>query len=322
MFEICSLKYWYLLYKSKGNRIMKKINLILIGLSLMVISCGEGIVSIDPSKYEAKIVIDGYLYPNQQVDRIKITRNLPIGTNISKADLVIPDANVVITDENITSFPLTFNPDSSALYYYDASGNLNIQYGGQYRIDVQATIDGKVLQASSTTKTPLEGFGILESLSTSQISFSNIAQGGTLPRPVIYFNRSSQTDFYAFSILAMDADLNSFIYDVHPWGGNIERKDVEDNFDTFRKSHDTIFNTPMVADTTQWTVEWFHMWFMGRYRIIAYAGDENMKDFYLTQANVIETDGNLHEPEMNITGDGIGIFGSAIADTFYFELLP
>ena len=167
---------------------------------------------------------------------------------------------------------------------------------------------------------PLAGFRIFDSLSTSQISFSNISTGGTLPRPVIYFNRSDQTDFYAFSILAMDADLNSFIYDVHPWGGNIERKDVEENFDTFRKSNDTVFNTPMVSDTTQWTVEWFHLWFMGRYRIIAYAGDNNMKDHYLTHANVIEMDGNLHEPEMNISGDGIGVFGSAIADTFYFEL--
>jgi hypothetical protein len=160
-----------------------------------------------------------------------------------------------------------------------------------------------------------------DNISTNQISFSNVAQNGTLPRPVIFFNRSTGTDFYAFSILAMDADLNNFIYNVHPWGGNIEEEDVEENFDTFRKSHDTVFNTPTTADTTIWTVEWFHMWFMGRYRIIAYAGDKNMKDYYLTHANVVETDGNLHEPEMNITGDGIGIFGSAIADTFYFDLL-
>jgi len=300
---------------------MKLLNIVVLGLSLIIVSCGEGDVSIDPSKYEAKIVIDGYLYPNQLIDRIKITRNLPIGTNISKSDLAISDAMVEITDLNVTpnvTLPLRFNPDS--LYYYDDGNNITIQNGGQYRLVVQATIDGKALQASSTTKVPLAGFRIFDSLSTSQISFANISQNGTLPRPVIYFNRSDQTDFYAFSILAIDADLNSFIYDVHPWGGNIERKDVEENFDTFRKSNDTIFNTPMVADTSQWTVEWFHMWFMGRYRIIAYAGDNNMKDYYLTHANVVETDGNLHEPEMNITGDGIGIFGSAIADTFYFDL--
>ncbi len=63
------------------------------------------------------------------------------------------------------------------------------------------------------------------------------------------------------------------------------------------------------------------MWFYGQYRIIAYAGDENMKNYYLTHANVAEMDGNLHEPVFNIDGDGIGIFGSAIADTLYFTVL-
>jgi Domain of unknown function (DUF4249) len=302
---------------------MKKLNIIILGLTLLLMACGEGEVTIDQNKYEAKIVIDGYLYPNQQVDRIKITRNLPIGVNIARSELAISDAVVVITDLNVTpneSHSLSFNADS--LYYFDDGNNLVVQHGGEYRIEVQATIEGKVLEASSTTKVPLAGFRIFDSVSTSQISFTDISQSGTLPRPVIYFDRSDQTDFYAFSILAMDADTLSFIYDVHPWGGNIELKDVKENFDTFRKSHDTIFNTPIVADTTSWTVEWFHMWFMGRYRIIAYAGDNNMKDYYLTHANVVETDGNLHEPEMNITGDGIGIFGSAIADTFYFDLLP
>ena len=302
---------------------MKNLNIILLGLTLFLMACGEGEVTINQSKYEAKIVIDGYLYPNQHVDRIKITRNLPIGANISRSELAISDAVVVITDLNVTineSHTLNFNADS--LYYYYDGNNLTIQHGGEYRIDVQATIEGKALEASSTTKVPLAGFTIFDSVSTHQISFSNISPGGALPRPVIYFNRSDQTDFYAFSILAMDASLTTFIYNIHPWGGNIEQKDVEENFDTFRKSHDTIFNTPIVADTTEWTVEWFHMWFMGRYRVIAYAGDDNMKNYYLTHANVVEMDGNLHEPEMNITGDGIGIFGSAIADTFYFDLLP
>jgi len=304
---------------------MKLLNILLLGISLFLLACGEGTVSIDPSNYEPKIVIEGYLYPNQLVDKIRITRNLPIGENIARAQLVIPDAIVSITDLNVTpneSFILTFNPDTAALCYNDTSGNLNIQHGGQYRIDVQATIDGKSLEARSTTTVPVPGFSIFDNISTSQISFSDVSGSGVLPRPVIYFNRSAGTDFYAFSILAMDASLNTFIYDVHPWGGDIKQQDVIDNFDTFRKSSDTVFNTPTTADTTEWTVEWFHMWFMGQYRIIGYAGDENMKDFYLTQGSVIENDGNLHEPEMNIKGDGIGIFGSAIADTFYFSLLP
>ena len=73
---------------SERKLIMKLLYLLILSLTVFIMSCGEGDVTIDPSKYEAKIVIDGYLYPNQQVDRIKISRNLPIGTNISKSDLV------------------------------------------------------------------------------------------------------------------------------------------------------------------------------------------------------------------------------------------
>ncbi len=302
---------------------MKKLNLCLLGLSLILMACGEGEVNIDYSKYEPKIVIEGYLYPNKQVDRIKITRNLPLNTNIAKGELAISNATATVTDLNVSptqTITLSFNQDS--LYYYDQGNNLAVQYGGQYRLDIQATVEGKALTATSTTTVPLAGFALIDSASTQQISFSNLSPGGILPRPVVYFNRSDKTDFYAFSILAVDASLNSFIYDVHPWAGNIERKDVEEEFDTFRKSHDTLFNTPQISDTSQWVVEWYHMWFFGKYRIIAYAGDENMKNYYLTHANVFEMDGNLHEPELNIDGDGIGIFGSAIADTLYFTLSP
>jgi len=36
---------------------------------------------------------------------------------------------------------------------------------------------------------------------------------------------------------------------------------------------------------------------------------------------VQEIDGNLHEPAFHIEGDGIGVFGAAVADTAYFEIV-
>ena len=36
---------------------------------------------------------------------------------------------------------------------------------------------------------------------------------------------------------------------------------------------------------------------------------------------VKEIDGNYHEPAFHFEGDGIGVFGSAIADTAYFWIL-
>ena len=41
---------------------------------------------------------------------------------------------------------------------------------------------------------------------------------------------------------------------------------------------------------------------------------------FQTYKNVQEFDGNFHEPRINIQGDGIGIFGSAIADTVFLKV--
>jgi hypothetical protein len=297
---------------------MKIYSSLLIGL-LVLSSCGEGIVTVDEANYEPKIVIEGYLYPNHPVKNILLTRNLPLNKSIDPSTIILADAEVRITDLGImtTIYPLTFNPDSG---YFEYTGSeLQIQHGSSYRLNVTATIDGQELQAESTTKVPLPGFTIDDSASTPSIVFGKSNFLG-FKKPHLYFSRSQQTDFYAFSIVAMDASVDNFIYDIHPWGGNIKEKDVIEFLDDFTYSHDTVFNTPLTADTQKWVVEWFHLWFYSRYRIIGYAGDENLKNYYLTHANVQEIDGNLHEPAFNIDGDGIGIFGSAIADTFFLEI--
>ena len=69
-------------------------------------------------------------------------------------------------------------------------------------------------------------------------------------------------------------------------------------------------------------VNWFGLPFVGRYRAIVYAADGNFKDFFLTHATVQDIDGNFHEPILHVEGDGVGVFGSAIVDTVYFEVLP
>ena len=52
-----------------------------------------------------------------------------------------------------------------------------------------------------------------------------------------------------------------------------------------------------------------------------YATDDNYREFVQTYNDVQEDDGNFHEAKFNIDGDGIGVFGSMIADTAYIEVL-
>ena len=54
---------------------------------------------------------------------------------------------------------------------------------------------------------------------------------------------------------------------------------------------------------------------------VAYATDANFKNFFLIHSTLQEINGNLHEPALNIGVDGVGVFGSAVADTSFFEVL-
>ena len=66
---------------------------------------------------------------------------------------------------------------------------------------------------------------------------------------------------------------------------------------------------------------WFDLWFYGSYEVIVYAADKNFIDFLRTFDEVQADDGNFNEPAFNIEGDGIGVFGSAIADTVRIVVL-
>jgi len=288
---------------------------------VLLLACGEGIVTVDESNYQEKIVIQGYLYPNKKVSGIRIMRNIPVNTNIFRNDLIIWDADVKLTDlsdEDHPTYQLSFHPES--LFYQYNGSDLRIDYGGMYRLDVAATIDNKPLSTNSITTVPLKGFSIIDSLSSDSLLFNKKGSDGKLIKPALVFKRSEKTEFYAFSIIALNASPSSFIYN-HPFAHNINEDDVKENLDDFRFSHDSIFNTPETSGITVLTIEYYHTFFYGWYRVVAYAGDKNFKDYYLTHANVMEMDGNLHEPKFHFAGDGIGVFGSAIADTFYFKIL-
>jgi hypothetical protein len=299
---------------------MKHIALILV--LLLIYSCGEGKVSIGPENYESKIVVDGFIYPEQPVQNIRITRNIPVATAVNRQSLVITDALVTLTDMATNrAYDLAF---SSENYSYEYSGHdLLIDYGNAYRIDIDADIDGQNYWTRATTRVPQKGFEILDSLCRDTLRYYERDGNGRVLKPTIVFRRSPDTDFYAFSIIALQASVESFIYpptNVYI-PHTIEKSDVEENLTSLLYSRDEIFNTPTSEGITVKEIEYFHVMFYGWYRVVAYAGDKNFKDYYLTKNSVQEIDGNLHEPVFHLEGDGIGVFGSAIADTLYFKIL-
>ncbi len=300
---------------------MLNIKKIIAGLliSLTFYACGESSVEIGQNTYSPKIVIDGLLYPGKKVENIRITRNIPLNTQLEPEQVVLFTADVKLQDmQDGNTYQLTFNPTNFAFEY---SGNdLDIGHDKSYKLSVSAYIDGKLLQASSITKTPKPGFEINDSESyIDSVKYQQKDNDGSDKRLFVKFVPSPGTEYYAISIVALDASLDNFIYD-NPYF-EIKIDDLEKDFDGYKYQFKWLQNVNYSSQDIEYQVEWLDVWFYSKYRMIIYAADDNYRLFAQTHKNVQEFDGNFHEPRMNIEGDGIGVFGSAITDTVYFKVI-
>ena len=294
-------------------------------LFLLFIACGDVPVNIDQDTYDPKIVIDGYIFPGKTPSGIRISRNYPLNEKIDISDFLLADADVTLKDRQENRvYELGFNPMRMGFGY---EGNeLLIEYGKSYELQVQAEIDGKDLYTSCITTVPEQGFSIDRQASDLDPRSYDTAVK-TNDKFEIAFYTSPTTGSYLVSIVALDASVDTFIED-NVLG--LQREDLDDSTDPdeakyfdYSKNQIQWYETKSGAGSrlSRLDIEWFSTWFYGRYRVIVYAADKNFTDFFLTADAIQEIDGNLLEPEFHIQGDGIGVFGSAIADTTYFEIL-
>lgn len=295
------------------------INGVLILLTAVwLTSCGKGTVEIDENQYEAKIAIEAILIPNQPVKRIFISRNFRVNQNLQRTTIFLPNADVVLTDvANDAIYTLQYDPDS--LWYYYPGNDLTIGYEQTYRLNVTATIEGKRLQASASTTTPKAGLEIV-SVNHDTLSYFQRNANDELLFFELAIQRSPGTDFYLQTTTALDATVESYVYD-NPYE-DLDEEDVRDDLNDLLYEWEWIQNTPLTPGVTNMEIFWFDLWFYGRYEIVVYAADPNYQDFIRTYNNVQDDDGNFHAPVFHIEGDGIGVFGSAVADTVYLTITP
>ena len=296
-------------------------NLILLFATIVLFSCGETSVTIDERTYEPKIVIIGYLYPERPISNIQISRNFPVGTTIEKNQIALSEANVTLTDiASNSAFELSYNPNNFTFEYRE--GDLDIGYGKSYRLDVSASIDGNDLQASSITTVPEEGLEIdRENSVFGDLFYRETDESGQLITPRVAYKQSDNSDFFLLSVSALDATIETFIYE-NPFGLDInEVLENEGEIENFQYSARWTSPENQNGGLSIIEVSWFQLWFYSPYRLVLYAGDENFYHFFSTHRSVQGVDGNLHEPLFHIDGDGIGVFGSAVIDTLSLNIL-
>jgi len=289
--------------------------LILVGATVML-SCGEGVISLDNSTYQPKIVIEGTLIPGANA-QIKLRRNFPLETSAPPSSVILQNAQAQITDSEGGIFPLQFNAGNN---YYE-SKTIQIEHEKTYTLQVDAVIDGRQLSAKSTTLTPKAGLQILVDQSNlGRKVYRQLKPNGRLDNFSVTFERSPATDYYVISMTALDANQETFIYDNA--FGDLDTSQVVEQFDQLRLTWNWLMGQSLSAGQSQIEIYSFMTWFYGRYRVILYGGDKNFRDFFSTYGQIQELDGNFHEPKFHIEGEGIGLFGSAVIDTAFFEILP
>lgn len=299
---------------------MKKIIylIMMLGSLLLLGACGEGTVDVGSNNYQPKIVVEGYLSPGSKVEDIKISRNFPLNSPISLTDVYLSNAEVKITMiETNKEYKLDFDPVKQSYKY---SGNdLIIDYNKSYRLSVTATIDGRQLAAKSATTTPCKGFTIHKDKSLlGEMEYREKDQEGKIKYFTLVFDPSPGTEFYAIGTVATEASLDKFIF-TNPYS-KVDTNDVIKDLEYYKYENSWIQNVKSDIPMQSKNIEWMNTWFYGTYRTIMYAGDQNFKDYFITINQIQEMDGNYHEPKLHFDGDGIGIFGSFIADTVYFSI--
>lgn len=285
---------------------MKNILVILTGL-VILIGCGDPAVDVSDVEYKPKITVEGYVYPGEQIKDIYLTRNYRLGVAIDTTEVfLLPADNEVAATVN--GVPLQFDPVTFSYY-----ANLMGDYNTSYELRVSAKIDGQVIQTSTVTTTPSSGFHILNN-NLGNLTYQEDEVN-------IEFTPSPGTDFYAFSIRADSTSLENFIYD-NPYIPNIDKDELAEDYKDYGYEYDLLINIDSYSNVPiEYEVSGLNTWFYSSYTVYVYAGDKNFKDYMLTARNVQQTDGNFVEPEFHFTGDGIGVFGSAIRDTVTFNLL-
>jgi hypothetical protein len=237
--------------------------------------------------------------------------------------LIPRDTRAVLRDQQSgTEYELSYRAGEWLRdhYFEYTDDDLVIGHGKTYRLDVTATIEGRALHAWGETTVPQPGFRIA-GVSHGQLAYRPLDERGDPVNFVVTVDRSPGSRMYLAAVQPEPgvADPANFVYD-NPFVDRSPSEVLEDLPD-FSYASSWIQNAPLESGQSRIELFWFHFWFYGRHEITVYATDANYATFLQTYGEVQEPDGNFHEPSFSIEGDGIGMFGSLVADSISVEVL-
>ena len=250
-------------------------------------SCDKAIV---PADLSSMIVVQGYLFANQPVDSIVISKSLPIDAYFSDSTSRISGAIVTLV-VNGNSYTLVEDPRNMGSYRMGGTP-LMIRSGDSCALSVTAL----GTTASSSTVVP-DSFAWSGAFPDSLNYDENAFPMG----PEFFWTRAPRKISYAISVEALDTLIYSINGADTIWNQRVLRADGERST---RPRPLAQYLFPLT--TEQGEIGGFMFNWYGRHSLNVFAVDTNFYDF-LRQISA----GRTYRPELNHIKNGLGVFGSA-----------
>jgi hypothetical protein len=272
---------------------MKKYNFYLLILIIALGACTK--IELSGSKTD-KAVLQGYLYANQPITEIQITRIIPKDAT-ENLSLPITDAQVYISTEG-KKYQLTHNPQRQGFYEYKGT-DLKVIAGKKYEIEFEyfgrtTTAETIVPDApKSVSMTP-------KTIYVSRITgFMDLINLGSVDDMELTWNNTNQ-DYYYMVITNLETN---------------PVKIIDDNAFPNRPTGNFNFtSTPTRAGN--FTIRFQQLEQFGKHRIRLFKVNKEYADLYDSQQ---QDSRNLNEPITNVK-NGLGVFTAFNMDSIFFEV--
>lgn len=271
------------------------------------------------------LVVDATLIVGRSMPTVLLSRTIAPGSYFDPVSAAEALAAITITDRD-SQVVINYNATAAAGLYVPAAPGV-VRPGTPYELRV-VTAEGEVLTASTVTPQPLDiGEWLLldeqgQSVRDTLWTFDEVGDGVYTLNQLVYLDGllEGRLDVpagvgYHIGIESLDRDSEILIdpafFDEEDFA-NLDRETSSPAFEAL----DGTFRLP-----------WFVIFFEGRYLIEVYATDRNWFDFVRSapEGNAGGFGGTAGDafarPIFHIEG-GIGLFGSASADSIGFTVNP
>lgn len=280
---------------------MKKLYLILILISVVLISCEDPM----PTDYVEDFIVEGLLIVDEPIQNITVMRTIPITSVLVFDSTMVRDANIKVKGDG-QEFLLKYRTrEEGGIGYFNPDTNYTVKPGVEYTLEITLPnnkfITGKTVTPQRTSWRYIPGDVIQFPTDTLRLP----------PGDSISWERVPGFDFYLISISNLDTlnygqylepptdEPNRRVY--RPFGGpNAYREPI------------TIFPIP----ATQTPIVWNAFRYFGLHEIIVYVPDWNFLRWFLQAQSRGEAD-----PLLTSIEGAIGYFGSASKVSHRFFLL-